>query len=93
MIGREDYWTAVDDRDAAQGVEKSLTVPYEGCHVFFVNDSHNWAGIPSAELVEVLYPGVKTWKRLVAGTESLVSIERAREAARVRARVLGLALL
>lgn len=79
MVARQDFWTAVDDRDAAQGVEKALTVPYEGCHVLFVNDSHNWAGIPSAELVEVLYPNVKTWVRPVAGTESLVSIERARK--------------
>ena len=79
MIGRQDFWTAVDDRDAAQGVEKALTVPYEGCHVLFLNDSHNWAGIASVELVEYLYPKVKTWKRPVAGTESLVSIERARK--------------
>jgi nucleoside-diphosphate-sugar epimerase len=79
MAARQDYWTAVDDRDAAQGIEKALTVPYEGCHVLFVNDSHNWAGIPSAELVEVFYPKVKTWTRPMAGTESLVSIERARK--------------
>lgn len=79
MGARQDFWTAVDDRDAAQGVEKALTVPYEGCHVLFVNDSHNWAGIPSVELAEVLYPNVTAWKRPVVGTESLVSIERARK--------------
>ena len=79
MIARQDLWTAVDDRDAAQGVEKSLTVPYDGCHVLFLNDSHNWAGIPSADLAAMFYPKVKTWKRRLVGTESLVSIERARK--------------
>jgi nucleoside-diphosphate-sugar epimerase len=79
MIARQDLWTAVDDRDAAQGVEKSLTVPYEGCHTLFLNDSHNWAGIPSADLAAMFYPKVKTWKRRLVGTESLVSIERARK--------------
>jgi nucleoside-diphosphate-sugar epimerase len=79
MTARQDLWTAVDDRDAAQGIEKSLTVPYEGCHVLFLNDSHNWAGIPSADLAAMFYPKVKTWKRQLAGTESLISIERARK--------------
>jgi nucleoside-diphosphate-sugar epimerase len=79
MGARQDFWAAVDDRDSAQAIEKALTVPYEGCHTLFINDSHNWAGIPSEELVEVLFPKVKTWKRRVEGTESLVSIERARK--------------
>jgi nucleoside-diphosphate-sugar epimerase len=79
MTARQDLWTAVDDRDAAQGIEKSLIVPYEGCHTLFLNDSHNWAGIPSAELAAMFYPKVKTWKRRLAGTESLISIERARK--------------
>lgn len=79
MIARQDLWTAVDDRDAAQGIEKSLTVPYTGCHVLFLNDSHNWAGIPSADLAAMFYPRTTTWKRRLIGTESLVSIERARK--------------
>jgi nucleoside-diphosphate-sugar epimerase len=74
---RTDFWTAVDERDSAQSIEKSLLSDYEGSHVLFINDSHNRIGVESRALVELFYPDAP-WKRPVEGTEALVSIAKAR---------------
>ena len=79
MSSRHNFWTYLDGRDAAQSVERSLAGDYRGCHVLFINDSHNNAGVPSRRLADVFYPEVTGWKRELVGTESLVSIDRARE--------------
>ena len=78
MLGRSNFWTSLDVRDAAQAAEKGLLADYEGSHAVYVTDTHNFVGVPSRELAEVWFPEVQTWKRPVKGTESLVSIERAR---------------
>jgi nucleoside-diphosphate-sugar epimerase len=75
---RSDLWTAVDDRDSAQAVELSLTLPFEGSHVLFINDDHNRTGVDSRTLIELYYPGFAAWKAPVEGTGSLVSMEEAR---------------
>jgi nucleoside-diphosphate-sugar epimerase len=79
MFGRSNFWTALDARDAAQAAEKGLLADYEGSHAVFVTDDHNFVDIPSRELAEVWFPGVTIWKQPVAGTETLVSIEKARD--------------
>jgi len=76
---RNNFWTQIDDRDAAQAVEKGLSAQYEGAHALFVNDSHNNTGIESEELLRFFYPEVKARKRPLPGTESMVSIDRARQ--------------
>jgi nucleoside-diphosphate-sugar epimerase len=76
--GRTDFWASINVLDAAQAIEKGLLADYEGSHVLFVNDSHNSTGVESRKLVEYCFPEVTEWKREVQGTESLVSIERAR---------------
>lgn len=78
-FGRSNFWTSIDSRDSAQAIEKALLANYEGSHPLFVNDSHNFAGVDSRTLVEIFFPNVTTWKRPVQGTESLVSIEKARQ--------------
>ena len=75
---RADFWTAVDDRDSAQAIEKALTIALEGSHVLFINDSHNRTGVSSRVLVGIFYPDHASWKRPVEGTESLVSMDAAR---------------
>jgi len=77
MEGRSDFWTRIDERDAAQAVEKGLMASYSGCHPIFVNDDHNVAGVASEELARLFFPEAGRARPLV-GTESLVSIERAR---------------
>lgn len=76
---RHNFWTYLDGRDAAQAVDRSLTGSYEGAHVLFITDSHNNVGLPTRRLAELFYPRVGLWKRNVEGTESLVSIDRARK--------------
>ncbi len=77
-FGRNDFWTDLDVRDAAQAIEKALVAGYTGCHPLWVVGSHNNLGLPSQGLAALMYPDVKTWKRPVIGDESLVSIDKAR---------------
>lgn len=77
-FGRTDFWASLDVRDAAQAIEKAITTDYDGAHTLFVKDTHNSIGLPSQDLVTYCFPGVKTWKRPISGTESLVSIDKAR---------------
>lgn len=77
-FGRSNFWASVDARDSAQAFEKGLLADYEGSHPLFVNDSHNAAGIESETLVSVFFPEVKGRKHPLRGTETLVSIGRAR---------------
>jgi nucleoside-diphosphate-sugar epimerase len=82
FVGRNNFWTLVDERDSAQAFVKAATADYDGAHVLFVNDTHNWTGIDSAELVRRMFPVPETWTGLftreLTGSESLVSADRAR---------------
>ncbi|MGC9522752.1 MAG: NAD-dependent epimerase/dehydratase family protein [Anaerolineae bacterium] len=78
MFGYSNFWASIDARDSAQAVELGLLAEYEGSHPLWVNDSHNSAGIPTQKLVELFYPDVPL-RRPLEGTETLVSIDKARE--------------
>jgi UDP-glucose 4-epimerase len=78
MVGRANFWTVLDVRDAAQAAEKGLLANYQGSHVAFINDDHNYLDLPSEELIKVWFPDVTARKRPISGTESLVSIDYAR---------------
>jgi len=80
MVGRgwTNFWAVLHVLDAVQAIEKGLTVAYEGAHAVFVTDSHNVMGAPSEKLAAYYFPEVTERKRPLKGTESLVSIERAR---------------
>jgi nucleoside-diphosphate-sugar epimerase len=77
--GRTDFWASIHAEDAAQALEKGLLAGYQGSHALFVNDSENSTGIASETLAQVFFPEVTARKRVLAGTESLVSIEKARD--------------
>jgi nucleoside-diphosphate-sugar epimerase len=79
MVGRYNFWTVLDVRDAAQATEKGLLADYQGSHVAYVTDDQNYLNLPSSDLVKVWFPDVSTLKNPLAGTESLVSINRVRE--------------
>ena len=78
MFGRSNFWTSIDARDAAQAIEKGLLADYQGSYPLYMNDSHNLAGIASETLARVFFPEVEARKRPLEGTESLVSIDKAR---------------
>jgi len=77
-FGRGDFWTMLDVRDAAQAIEKAVLAEYTGSHPLWIVGSHNSTGLPARGLAALLYPDVQTWTRPVEGSESLVSIEKAR---------------
>jgi len=78
MFGRSNFWTSINAEDSAQAIEKGLLAHYDGSHPLYINDSHNFVGVDTEVLARTFFPGVTTWKRAVHGTESLVSIDRAR---------------
>jgi nucleoside-diphosphate-sugar epimerase len=76
--GYSNFWATIDARDSAQALEKGLLADYTGSHPLFVNDSHNATGIESETLLCVFFPEVVVRKRPLNGTETLVSIDKAR---------------
>ena len=79
MTQRVNFFTMLDERDSAQAIEKGLTADYEGSHPLFVNDSHNNTGVESKVLAELFYPDVQCFKKELVGTETVISIDQARE--------------
>ena len=75
---RFNFWAFVDERDSAQAIARGLTAEYEGSHVLFINDSHNWLLHETEKILELFFPDVAGRKRPVEGSESLVSIDKAR---------------
>ncbi len=77
-FGRGDFWAMLDKRDAAQAIEKAVLADYTGSHPLWIVGSHNSTGLPTQGLASLMYPDVKTWTRPVEGSESLISIDKAR---------------
>ncbi len=77
-FGRNDFWAMLDARDAAQAIEKAVLAEYTGSHPLWIVGSHNSTGLPTRGLASLMYPDVRTWKRPVEGSESLISIDKAR---------------
>jgi nucleoside-diphosphate-sugar epimerase len=78
MFGRSNFWTSIDARDSAQAIEKALLADYQGSHPLFVNDSHNTNGLDSELLLGLFFPEVTRRAKPLSGSETLVSIDRAR---------------
>ena len=78
VTARTDFYTRIDERDAALAVERGLISEYEGSHVLFANDSHNVTGLPSETLARLFFPEAEVRSAALAGTASLVSTEKAR---------------
>jgi hypothetical protein len=78
IADRFNYWAFVDERDAAQSLEKGVTAAYDGAHPLFVNDPCNYLGYNPRTLVQLFFPEVTEFKRDLPATSALVSIEKAR---------------
>ena len=74
-------WGYIDARDCAQAVRKAIEVNFEGADHFIIANADTVMERDSAALMAEVYPDVPLRKEL-AGTETLLSIEKAR-------RVLG----
>lgn len=79
LFGITDFWAIIHAEDSAQAIEKGLLADFAGSHPIFVNHDRNATGVESEELVRLFYPEVRERKHPLAGDESLVSIQRARE--------------
>jgi nucleoside-diphosphate-sugar epimerase len=77
--GRCNFFAMIDERDAAQSVEKGLTADYEGSHPLFVNDRVQWTGVDTSLVASLFYPDVGALRRPLHGKEALVSNARARQ--------------
>jgi UDP-glucose 4-epimerase len=78
LVSRNNLFTLIDARDAAQAVEKGLSASYDGAHALFINDKYNSTAFDSEVLLKLFYPNVTARKRMLVGRESLVSIDKAR---------------
>ena len=76
--GHNDFWTAIDGRDAVQAFEKALLANVQGHHALFITGSHNLAGMDTELLLRLFFPVVTARKRSIQGTQSAVSIDKAR---------------
>jgi len=74
-------WGYIDARDCAQAVRKALEVDFIGADHFIIANADTVMNEGSAELMKRVFPDVPL-KREVRGTETLLSIDKAR-------RVLG----
>ncbi len=78
-MGRSNLWATINAEDSAQAIEKGLLATYTGSHPLYINDSQNAVGVPSEALAQTFFPEVMLRKVPLVGTDSLVSIERARQ--------------
>lgn len=78
MVRKWNLWGYVDARDVAQAVERSLEADVRGAEIAIIAAADTCMRRPSAELMAEVYPGVPL-RRPVAGRETLLSIDHARE--------------
>ena len=71
-------WGYIDERDAAAACRLALTAEVTGATSFIIAAADTVMTRPSEELLREVYPDVPL-KRPVAGTETLLAIDRARQ--------------
>jgi len=71
-------WGYIDARDGAQAVRKALEFSTPGLEVFIIANADTVMSRPSAELAAEVFPGVPITREL-SGTETLLSIDKARK--------------
>ncbi len=76
---RINFFTMLDERDSALAVDKGLEANFTGSHALFINDSRNWTGVETRTLIDLFYPDVTCFKKVIDKQDTLVSIDRARE--------------
>jgi nucleoside-diphosphate-sugar epimerase len=81
MTRKWNAWGYIDARDGAQAVRRALEADLTGYDVFIIANADTCMTTPSADLAATVFPDVPL-KRPVTGTETLLSIDKAR-------RVLG----
>ncbi|BCJ74712.1 UDP-glucose 4-epimerase [Catellatospora sp. IY07-71] len=70
-------WSYIDCRDGAQAVRKALEYTVPGLEIFIIANADSVMHRESADLAAEVFPGLP-WQRPVSGTETLLSIDKAR---------------
>lgn len=78
MKRKWNLWGYIDARDGSQAIRKALEIKLKGLEVFIIANADTVMSKPSAELMKKIFPSVKM-KRKVAGTKTLLSIDKARK--------------
>jgi nucleoside-diphosphate-sugar epimerase len=76
-LRRWNLWGYIDTRDGAQAVERALEANLPGFDTFIIAAADTLMERPSADLAAEEFPGVE-FTREVGGTETLLSIDKAR---------------
>jgi nucleoside-diphosphate-sugar epimerase len=79
LLRKWNLWGYVDARDVAQAVRRSLAANLEAAEVCIIAAADTVMRQPSAELMAAVYPQVPL-RRTLQGTETLLAIDRARNA-------------
>jgi nucleoside-diphosphate-sugar epimerase len=77
-VRKWNLWGYVDARDVAQAVRRGLETDVQGAEVAIIAAADTCMTRPSAELMAEVYPQVPL-RRPLAGRETLLAIDRARE--------------
>ncbi len=76
---RFNFWTFIHTDDSTQAFERALTADFEGAHALFVNSDRNYLDYDSEALLALFFPDVGCRSKAIAGAQTLVSYDRARD--------------
>lgn len=76
-LRRWNLWGYIDARDGAQAARRALEFEATGVHVFVIANADTVMSTPSAQLAASVFPDVEV-RRPLSGTETLLSIDKAR---------------
>ena len=79
FFDRFNYWTFIHTDDSTQAFERAVTADYEGAHPLFVNSDRNYLDYDSEALLSIFFPDVQVRSKAIAGAQTLVSFDRARD--------------
>lgn len=77
MLRKWNLWGYIDARDGAQAVRRALDYATPGLEIFIIANADTVMSQPSAQLAATVFPDVPI-TREVSGTETLLSIDKAR---------------
>lgn len=78
MLRKWNLWGYIDARDGSQAIRKALESDIKGFEAFIIANADTVMSTPSVELMKQVFPDVQM-KRDVPGTETLLSIDKARK--------------
>ena len=79
FFDRLNFWTFIHTDDSTQAFERALTADFTGAHPLFVNSDRNYLDYDSEALLAIFFPEARGRSKVIAGAQTLVSYDRARD--------------